>query len=167
MLGCRPLICTCSLRTGTRQCTKTFKMSAAAWSTEANKQTGKERQSCNHLEQLYQCVDTSEEVSGMFLSWAFFINRKFSSLILFCQDMILHGQSAKNRILQFSYPDFKSTWAKTSLLIVNPKIKHTKSNNHWACGIKYGISFLKIIKLVEITQHKQDILRTIFYLLHL
>ena len=75
-------------------------------------------------------------------------------LILFCHDMIPHGQSTKKEILQISFPDFDSTWTKTSLLMVNQGIKHTNSNDYWACGIKYGISLLKIIKLVAIIQHK-------------
>ena len=46
--------------------------------------------------------------------------------------------------------DYQSTWVRTSLF------KYTKSNDCLACGIKYGILLLEIIKMVENTLHKWD-----------
>ena len=57
-------------------------------------------------------------------------------------------------IFQFSFPDFQFTSVKASFLMANLEIQHTKSNDHWDCGTKYGISLCKTIKMVEITQHK-------------
>ena len=47
--------------------------------------------------------------------------------------------------------DFQSTLVRTSLL------NYTKSKDHLAWGIKYGILLFEVIKMMEITQHNWDI----------
>ena len=60
-------------------------------------------------------------------------------------------------IFQFSSLYLQFTWVRASFFTDNLEIKHTKNSDCWDCGTKYGISLHKTIKMVKITQHKQDI----------